>query len=61
MEHNSAEYLHLVIEALQLAFADSRWYCADPSQVSVPVEELLRKEYAEARRKLINTTRLYRF
>ncbi len=53
IEHNSVEYLHLLIEALQLSFADTQWYCADPSKVSVPVEELLAKEYGETRRKLI--------
>lgn len=53
----STERLHLVIEALRLAFADSRWYVADPKISNVPVEELLSKEYAQERRPLINLKR----
>ena len=49
--------LHLMIEALRLAFADSRWYVADPAFSQVPVKDLLSKEYANERRKLIDRNR----
>ncbi len=50
----SAKRLHLQIEALRLAFADSRWFVSDPAFGNIPLEELLSKEYAAGRRKLIN-------
>jgi gamma-glutamyltranspeptidase/glutathione hydrolase len=50
----SARRLHLQIEALRLAFADSRWFVSDPAFGAIPLEELLSKEYAAERRKLIN-------
>ena len=58
MEHNSAEYLHTVIEALSLSFADTLWYNADPSKIQVPVSGLLSKDYAAKRRSLIRQDRL---
>jgi gamma-glutamyltranspeptidase/glutathione hydrolase len=53
----STQRLHLQIEALRLAFADTRWYVADPQFSVVPVPELLSKEYAAERRALIDPTR----
>src|SRR5215212_974317 len=50
----STERLHLMIESVRLAFGDSRWYVADPTFSNVPVEELLSKDYAAERRKLID-------
>ena len=51
--HNSADYVHVVVEALKLAFADrERWY-GDPRFVDVPIERLISAQYAEARRALI--------
>ena len=57
LEALSTQRTHLMIEALRLAFADSRWYVADPAFSTVPVKELLSKSYAEERRKLIDPKR----
>ncbi|KIY50583.1 gamma-glutamyltranspeptidase [Fistulina hepatica ATCC 64428] len=57
MEHNSPEYLHALIEALRLAFADSQWYVTDPEAEHVPVKELLSKEYLTSRAKLFDPLR----
>ncbi len=54
LRHNSAEYLHLLIEAVKLAFADANRYVADPDFVDIPLEKLLAKSYAERRRQLID-------
>jgi gamma-glutamyltranspeptidase/glutathione hydrolase len=53
----SARRLHLQIEALRLAFAETRWYVADPAFCRVPVDELLDKAYADRRRGLIHLGR----
>jgi len=57
IEHNSTNYLHLLVEAMQLSFADTTWYCSDPSKVNVPINELLSKDYAAKRRALIKQGR----
>ncbi len=53
----SANRLHLEIEAMRLAFADARWYVSDPKFSNIPIEQLLSKEYANERRKLIDPRR----
>jgi gamma-glutamyltranspeptidase/glutathione hydrolase len=52
--HNSADYIHYVTEALNLAFADREQYYGDPRQVKVPLEGLLSRRYAKARAELID-------
>jgi len=54
MEHNSAEYIHLLASALDLAFADREQYVGDPRFVDVPIKELTSKRYAKVRRTLID-------
>ena len=60
MGHNSVDYLHLLIEAKKLAFADRDAYLADPSKARIPLERLLSKRYAAERRKLIDRDRAAR-
>ena len=52
MGHNSADYLHLVAEVKQLAFADRSAYLADRASMSPDVLAMvLSKEYAARRRR----------
>jgi gamma-glutamyltranspeptidase / glutathione hydrolase len=57
LETLSPEKMHLMIEAMRLAFADAKWYVSDPAFSKVPMAELLSKEYASERRKLIDLKR----
>jgi gamma-glutamyltranspeptidase/glutathione hydrolase len=49
--HNSAAYVHAVVQALELAYADREAYVGDPAFVDVPFETLLSPEYANLRRR----------
>ncbi|HXL36585.1 MAG TPA: gamma-glutamyltransferase [Ktedonobacteraceae bacterium] len=52
--YQTPEYLHILLEAKKLAFADRDQYISDPDFVDVPVERLIRKEYADMQRSRIN-------
>ncbi len=54
MGHNSPDYLHTVVEAMKLAYADRDTYYADPEFVDIPSEGLLSDEYAAQRAELID-------
>jgi gamma-glutamyltranspeptidase / glutathione hydrolase len=51
------ERLHLLIEAMRVAFADTQWYVADPAFGAIPLDALMSKRYADERRKLIDPAR----
>jgi gamma-glutamyltranspeptidase / glutathione hydrolase len=55
----SLEFLHRYVEAFKLAAADREGFFGDPEQVDVPMEGMLRKEYAEVRRELIEDERAH--
>lgn len=54
MGHNSVEYLHHLIEAKKIAYADLAGHVADPDYMRVAVEDLLADDYIEARRILLD-------
>jgi gamma-glutamyltranspeptidase/glutathione hydrolase len=54
MGHNSADYIHVVVECMKLAYADREFYYGDPAHVNVPLARLLSKEYAANRRTLVD-------
>jgi gamma-glutamyltranspeptidase / glutathione hydrolase len=57
MDYGSAPYYHLLIEATKQAFADRNRYVADPAFGDLPIEGLLSKEYAKARRQEMSPER----
>ena len=57
--HNTAEYVHVLTEAIKLAFSDLEAFCGDPEFVEVPMRALLSKEYLRERAELIDQDRAF--
>ncbi len=57
MGHNTADYLHTVLEALKLTFSDRHHYFGDPDFVQVPMAGLLSRGYAVERQRAIDPQR----
>ncbi|KAL7893017.1 gamma-glutamyltranspeptidase [Trichoderma sp. SZMC 28014] len=53
-DFNTTPYLHAIIEALRLSFADGNWYIADPNVTPVPIDGLLSEKYLFQRASLFN-------
>ena len=56
MGHNSVEYLHHLIEAKKIAYADLARHIGDPDYMRVRIEDLLTDDYIDARRDLLDPT-----
>jgi len=54
LEPNSAEHIHLLVEAKKLAYEDRARYYADPEFADVPTEWLISKDYAAERVRLMD-------
>ena len=57
MDWDDPARLHLMVEAMRLAFADAREYIADPAKANVPISGLIDDAYAAQRRQLIDPTK----
>jgi gamma-glutamyltranspeptidase/glutathione hydrolase len=57
MGFGSADYLHLLVEAKKLAFADRAKFYADPAFDELPIAELISKQYARRRGARIRSDR----
>ncbi|KAM3618955.1 uncharacterized protein V6R79_000956 [Siganus canaliculatus] len=55
--HNSADYIHVLVEAVRLTLTDSLRHLADPDHVTVPLETLLDKSYSRQRAQRISMDR----
>ncbi|MGB2359752.1 MAG: gamma-glutamyltransferase [Porticoccaceae bacterium] len=54
MGHNSAAYIHRLVESMRRAYADRSLYLGDPDFFPVPVTQLTDKKYAAVLRQQIN-------
>lgn len=57
MGHNSAAYLHHLIEAKKLAYADLDRFVGDADHLDMPAEQMLSDEFIAERRSHMNPTR----
>jgi gamma-glutamyltranspeptidase / glutathione hydrolase len=57
MGHNSAAYLHHLIEAKKLAYADLEEHVADPAHMRMDVDALLTDPFIESRRRQLDPRR----
>ncbi len=60
MRHNSAEYLHHLIEAKKIVYEDRARFYADPDFAHIPLAALISKVYAARRRALFNPKKALR-
>lgn len=54
IKHDSADFVHIVVEAMKLAYADREIYYGDPAYVDVPLKHLLSDDYSKTRRGLLS-------
>ena len=59
LAHNSADYLHRIVECLNLALADREYYFGDPRFVDVPVDWLLDAATIAARAAAVRDDRAF--
>ncbi len=58
LEHNSAQYIHLIAEMEKRVFADRAEYFGDPDFVDVPIQQLISEDYIKARAQEVQVNRI---
>lgn len=53
-QHNSADYIHTLVEVLRISFADASWWIGDPTYSNVP--NLLADSYIKERTRLFSSS-----
>ncbi|KAL4781953.1 gamma-glutamyltranspeptidase [Aspergillus varians] len=53
-DHNTAPYIHALVESLRIAFADANWWVTDPEHSPVSPEQMLSPSYLAERARLFN-------
>lgn len=56
-DFNTTLYLHAIVEALRLGFADGGWYIADPNVTKVPIAGMISESYLAERAKLFDPSK----
>ncbi|KAG7242292.1 hypothetical protein INR49_023967 [Caranx melampygus] len=57
MAHNSADYVHVLVESVRLALTDALCYLGDPDHMTLPLKMLLDKGYSHQRAQNISMDR----
>lgn len=60
MGHNSAQYLHTLIEIKKIVYEDRAWFYADPNFSKLPIKQLISEAYAGERLKQFDPKRAKR-
>lgn len=58
-DFNTTAYLHVIIEALRISFADGNWFVADPNVSDVPSAALISEAYLAERAKLFDPSKAF--
>lgn len=58
LKHNSAEYLHVLIEACKIGFYEANEFVTDPEFMDIPLDKVLSAEYLREKSKLFSLSKI---